>query len=907
MTLRNKISFFLCCLIFIYFSCVPAQNQQTVHSVPTAVKEEFAATKLPHDSLLEDIEDPTETVLYLDVDNHNDNHNDNQLNPLPSSPPEDSKQSAASAVAGSRRFQTFKELYDTRWVKRILDPDQLILTTAGPDWTPLSELFSDLQEGGLLLENNFIKIGLSLPSQPAPMLPAGGFPVDISTPHRQIDELRSLFHAIRINGKRDFALYQQIKKESDKRTITITMQGHLYSTPSIKLTTSYELDHLSPFLKITTSVYNLPANRGEVSLEEQMLCPRGKYYSLDNTFNPIQGTLNDVQKLTTKAHDTVYHYFVKDLSFHTQVDKHKAVLTHTVLKPANNRATFTRFIGVGDTSFSPHLLAKPFGQITGMIHTFDGPLTNTPILIKKLNNQIIALSQSDKEGFFHYHLPPGVYKVAAGAPTTLDKTSQVTLKVNPYSRTVTKLMVNLSKILISIQDSTARNRPFRISILGKNGTITPDLNPINRNFAIKNFLFSSGGEREVYVPPGIYEIHVTSGILFSACSKPIVLSAGNTVKVKCPIKPVFQNHSFKTADLSLFSSQSYLSGVSIEHYYLMAASEGLDFISLPNNSVGTPYIPSPPNFPQAIDGISFLSPKFGFFSLYQVPNLTLDDVLHLKALTLESQLISAFEQHRLNNPQMLIAFLPLLPFSNQLFMPLKPRQQIFTQIDFFGLYHKQQNDITTNTIISKWRALLDQKFDGLPFASSYSNSYESLPGYPRIFFKDEKIVKSHLDNNNANTSTPQDSNNQNTNRQDDGTANAEHASILTKLFYKKNVLLTNGPLIDLTINDFIKPGDSALIQAGGISVKIKVVAANWISLKELRIVLNNKVYRTIPLSPNQQIFNQSLFIPLKQSGWIYAEVIGEEFKVPVLPGLAEQPTPWAITNAIFLERDGDNL
>ncbi len=137
---------------------------------------------------------------------------------------------------------------------------------------------------------------------------------------------------------------------------------------------------------------------------------------------------------------------------------------------------------------------------------------------------------------------------------------------------------------------------------------------------------------------------------------------------------------------------------------------------------------------------------------------------------------------------------------------------------------------------------------------------------------------------------------------------------LIQAMKKGHSFATNGPLVDLKINGTHIPGDSFTAEDGKVDIRINVESAPWVSVSEVRLILNGKRKIVFPVDDQKDPvmkFSGRLSLPLDKDCTIAAEIIGNKSLFPVhqaraRDGLRENATlPYAVTNPIFIDVDGN--
>ncbi len=131
---------------------------------------------------------------------------------------------------------------------------------------------------------------------------------------------------------------------------------------------------------------------------------------------------------------------------------------------------------------------------------------------------------------------------------------------------------------------------------------------------------------------------------------------------------------------------------------------------------------------------------------------------------------------------------------------------------------------------------------------------------------------------------------------------------------KGHSFLSNGPIIDYTINQTHIPGDSFTAKDGKAAVQIQVQCTPWISISEVRLIINGERKIILPVTADSESiiqFSEEIGLTLSEDSYIAVEVLGKQSLFPVLQarsssGLLENATlPYALTNPIFIDVDGN--
>lgn len=189
--------------------------------------------------------------------------------------------------------------------------------------------------------------------------------------------------------------------------------------------------------------------------------------------------------------------------------------------------------------------------------------------------------------------------------------------------------------------------------------------------------------------------------------------------------------------------------------------------------------------------------------------------------------------------------------------------------------------------IKDWLHLLDRGYDFPIVGSSDSHGIDTgEPGYSRTYVYYEGEKGRNLDVN-----------------------------ALIQAIRSGHSFASNGPIIELKVNDRYTPGDSFTATEGKVSIWLKVQSAPWVSVDEIRLIINGErkiSFHTQAQNESITKFQDEIGLNLKEDSYIAAEVLGNESLYPVLQarsqtGLVEDATvPYALTNPVFVDVDGNS-
>jgi len=118
------------------------------------------------------------------------------------------------------------------------------------------------------------------------------------------------------------------------------------------------------------------------------------------------------------------------------------------------------------------------------------------------------------------------------------------------------------------------------------------------------------------------------------------------------------------------------------------------------------------------------------------------------------------------------------------------------------------------------------------------------------------------------------------------------------------------------VNEKFIPGDSCSVSDGKVHVHIKVQSSPWVSLDEVKILINGERELIFPIkSSSSDIvkYDKDIVLTLKRDATIIAEILGKNSLYPVVQrtskdGLLENAVfPYALTNPVFVDVDGNGV
>ena len=209
-----------------------------------------------------------------------------------------------------------------------------------------------------------------------------------------------------------------------------------------------------------------------------------------------------------------------------------------------------------------------------------------------------------------------------------------------------------------------------------------------------------------------------------------------------------------------------------------------------------------------------------------------------------------------------------------------------TSFDLLEVMNGPSFESANKAVIQDWLHLLNRGYF-FPIVGS-SDSHETdgdEPGYSRTYVSYEWKKSRELDE-----------------------------KALISALKKGRSFVSNGPLVEFKINGKYSPGDTLTARRGKADIWLKVQSAPWVSVDEVRIFVNGERKIVIPIKTQPENivkFQDTTRLDLQRDAYIVIEVAGKRSLYPVSQskrdriGIAGGPLPYALTNPIFIDVDGN--
>ncbi len=124
---------------------------------------------------------------------------------------------------------------------------------------------------------------------------------------------------------------------------------------------------------------------------------------------------------------------------------------------------------------------------------------------------------------------------------------------------------------------------------------------------------------------------------------------------------------------------------------------------------------------------------------------------------------------------------------------------------------------------------------------------------------------------------------------------------------------SNGPLLDFRVNGATL-GEMTKADSGRVDISLEVSAAPWISVDEVRLIINGERKIVFPVKNQDSLvrkFRERISLRLERDSYLVLEVLGRKTLYPVVQQpaatgqLRDAALPYALSNPIFVDVDGN--
>ena len=561
-------------------------------------------------------------------------------------------------------------------------------------------------------------------------------------------------------------------------------------------------------------------------------------------------------------------------------------------------------------------LLKKIYQVLGVrtakvkINTTDFHGKLMEVVIRDMSGRVFFKSFFEKPEHLGVMLPEGFYSVRANLfpaivenllSVGLDKENSCLLQDLPQG-----------KVKISIRNKDGDFVPGKATFFGLYSTRTPYFqpeNPLETNNSheyFKNSCFPPAEGLEVELPVGKYMITASRGPEYNLDQKVIEVLENSTQELVFHIDKVVDTKNLISVDPHMHTLNSDGS-MTIAERIKSVVAEGVDVaISADHN-----YLSDYPSVLKKLGLGEYIAvligqevtpldvngedmPEFNRYPLKKRQGEPGNGALEIRFFENNTPL---FKESRRKDPKALIqvnhprrrgygyfSYYQLDPETAA--TALKGFDTSFDLLEVMNGPFFSHDKSNNSQVIADWLHLLNRGYYFPIVGSSDSHGIDRAePGYARtyVYYRGEKGNKLDI-------------------------------WALMQAMKKGQSFVSTGPIIEFTVNKTSIPGSTITVEKKQLDVGIKVRSAPWVSVDEVRIIVNGERKVILPVkAPREQIlkFQDTINLNLEHDSYIAVEVLGNETLFPVVQRSIKYdayewgPFPYALTNPIFVDVDGN--
>lgn len=498
-------------------------------------------------------------------------------------------------------------------------------------------------------------------------------------------------------------------------------------------------------------------------------------------------------------------------------------------------------------------------------------------------------------------LPEGVYRVRAHF---FPAVSEELIEVRPGGKN-TCIISNppLGILNVKIKNSQGEFVPGKVVFLGLEATKTPYFKPENpvetgRSWeSFKNSCYPPKDGEEIQMPVGTYLVYASCGPEYTLDQKVVEVIKEKAYEIIFTIDKVVEMPGFISLDPHLHTQYSdgrvlipeRLKSVAAEGIEVAVASDHniiIDYSSSLQKTGLTPHL-------AVMTGCEVTTPDEIHYNTY--PLVQRKEEKNNGAIYPLAETVSLlFERSRQKDAGILVQVnhprAGTLGYFNNYSLEQETSETALlhfdTSFDIFEVMNGPYFYGSNSVAVEDWLHLLNRGYYFPIVGSSDSHSTDGdEPGYSRTYaaYKGKKGEKLDI-------------------------------SSLLLAVREGRSFATNGPLVEFRVNSQYASGDTMTTKTGKVSIWMKAASAPWISIDEVKIIINGERKLIFPVKAKEmdvRKFEEEVSLTLKRDAYIAIEVLGHKTLYPVLQrpsddgSLENAVVPYALTNPVFVDVDGN--
>jgi hypothetical protein len=464
------------------------------------------------------------------------------------------------------------------------------------------------------------------------------------------------------------------------------------------------------------------------------------------------------------------------------------------------------------------------------------------------------------------------------------------------SRTPQAASRSRASFAFDIRDTKGRPIPARITLVPVGGTAELKLSATDavdlrgRMLVAGNKIMTLDGQGELDVPHGHYHAYVSRGIEWTVTITPVGIgSAGFTLRTQ--LDHVIDTTGWLSGDFHVHASPSWDSHVPLSHRVIEFVTSGVDLIVSTDHNMIADYAPTiaelgVEKYLDSMIGDEVTTLHKGHFGVYPIAASQVGKP-YGSQWRHQGDGADIFPAIRRDHPGAIIqvnhprshdwmGYFRDEHYSRQAGRALVPGFSL--DFDTIEVLNTRALD-PVDGVLEDWFSMLDHGHVVTAMGNSDTHDMHSgLGGYPRNYMR-----------------VP-----------DDRAGKVSNKDIVDAL-RGHHSFFTTGPIIDLRSGN-AGIGDVVPAPDGRVTLSIEVSAAPWIGVESATLYVNGKVEKRWAIAPSKlpQRLDVQHSIVVSEDSYVVLRADGKQSMWPVA-GNTElyQIVPIAITNPLFVDRDGD--
>ncbi len=523
------------------------------------------------------------------------------------------------------------------------------------------------------------------------------------------------------------------------------------------------------------------------------------------------------------------------------------------------------------------------------------------------SNSVFFRTFRDDPSSLTVMLPPSTYKVTGNF---FPAVAETVLKVGQDETECVLVNPARGRVSVAVRDETGDPVPGKVTFFGLHPTPSPYLQPHDpvksglRWEMVKNSVFPGLADLELELPVGTYVVSASRGPEHTLDRAVVEVLADQVTELRFLVERVVDTEGMVAVDAHMHTLKSDGS-VTAEERVVSVVAEGIEVAVATDHFFANDYAPAVEaaglqDWLRVIVGseISIRNPLDYEYTLdFSLYPLGPGESGWSAVETLSEEVAPIFEATRKRYPDALIQINHprrgtwdyLVNYELDPESAATAREGFWTGFDLLEVLNGPSLRSSNNSkTVNDWLNLLARGFFFPAMASSDSHRIDTdEPGYSRTY--------AHVDDSDL--------------KKVDITAVVESLK-------RGRSFVTNGPIVELTVNDRYLPGDTLSAVDGEVELHIEVRAAPWILVDEARVIINREIVRVLQVetvSGSVQRLIEDVRLELTDDAFIVVEVVGKGSLYPVVQARSwsgqqeDAVTPYALTNPVFVDVDGNGV